>query len=183
MTVLTAPAAGLTDSVVTLRPPSPDAGDAATVDKYVQDQQLDGAWLPDVPLVTGAQLVADWTDGWAARPSRNGPAFVVTVSEQSHFIGVVGLNERDEGVVAISYGIAPRWRGRGLASQAVRLGSRWIASQSGIHRVEARISQDNRAGERVAVNAGFELAETIPPARDTGQATDDLLYVFAQSSS
>lgn len=183
MTILAAPAGGLTDDVVTLRLPSPDAGDVAAVDKYVQDQQLDGAWLPDVPLVTGAQLVADWTDGWAARPSRNGPAFVVTVSEQSRFIGVIGLNERDDGVVEISYGIAPRWRGRGLASQAVRLSSRWIAGQSGIHRVEARISQGDRAAERVAINAGFELAEAIAPVRDTGQAADDLLYVLAQSGS
>jgi RimJ/RimL family protein N-acetyltransferase len=183
MTILRAPAGGLADDVVTLRPPSSDAGDAATVDMYVQDQQLDGAWLPDVPLVTGAQLVADWTNGWAARTSRNGPAFVVTVSEQSRFIGVVGMNKRDDDVVEISYGIAPRWRGRGLASHAVRLSSRWIASQSGIHRVEARIGQGDRAAERVAINADFELAGAIPPVRDTGQASDDLLYVLAQSRS
>ena len=180
MTILKAPAGELTDNVVTLRLPSLDAGDAATADKYVQDQQLDGAWLPDVPLVSGAQLVADWTDGWAARPSRNGPAFVVIISEQSQFVGVVGMKERDDGIVEISYGIAPRWRGRGLASQAVRLGSRWITSQSGVHRVEAQISQDNRAGERVAVNAGFELAEAISPLPDTGQVSDDFLYIMAQ---
>lgn len=183
MTILTVPAGELTDDVVTLRLPSPDAGDVATVDNYVQDQQLDGAWLPDVPLVTGAQLVADWLDGWAGRPSRNGPAFVVTVPEHSSFIGVVGMNERGDGIVEIAYGIAPRWRGRGLASQAVRLGSRWVASQSGVHRVEARIGQDDRAGERVAVNAGFELAEAISPIRGSGQVSDDLLYVLAQSRS
>lgn len=183
MAILTAPAVGLTDDVVTLRVPSPDAGDVATVDTYVQEEQLDGAWLPEVPLVTGQQLVADWLDGWAGRPSRNGPAFVVAVSEHPRFIGVFGMNERDDGAVEISYGIAPRWRGRGLARHAVRLGSRWIASQPGVPRVEARISQGDRASERVAVNAGFELAEAIRPIGGTGQVPDDQLFVLTQSRS
>ena len=83
MTILTAPVGRLADHVVTLRLPSPDAGDVATVDNYIQEEQLDGGWLPDVPLVTGQQLVADWLDGWAGHPSRNGPAFVVTVPQHS----------------------------------------------------------------------------------------------------
>ena len=65
MTILTAPVGRLADHVVTLRLPSPDAGDVATVDNYIQEEQLEGGWLPDVPLVTGQQLVADWLDGWA----------------------------------------------------------------------------------------------------------------------
>jgi len=134
MTILTAPVGRLADHIVTLRLPSPDAGDVATVDNYIQQEQLGGGWLPDVPLVTGRQLVADWLDGWAGRPSHNGPAFVVTVPQHSRFIGVVGMNERDDGNVEISYGIAPRWRGRGLATHAAFLCSQWIASQPGVHR-------------------------------------------------
>ena len=114
MTILTAPVGRLADHVVTLRLPSPDAGDVATVDNYIQEEQLDGGWLPDVPLVTGRQLVADWLDGWAGHPSRNGPAFVVTVPQHSGFIGVIGMNERDDGTVEISYGIAPHRRRRGV---------------------------------------------------------------------
>ena len=53
MTILTAPVGRLADHVVMFRLPSPDAGDVATVDNYIQDEQLEGAWLPDVPLVTG----------------------------------------------------------------------------------------------------------------------------------
>jgi hypothetical protein len=62
MTILKAPASPLTDGVVELRLPSPDAGDIATINRYVEDEQLDGGWLPDVPLVTGEQLVTDWLD-------------------------------------------------------------------------------------------------------------------------
>lgn len=183
MAILTAPAGGLAGDGVTLRVPSAEAGDAAAADKYVRDQQLDGAWLPDVPLVTGAQLVADWTDGWAGRSSRNGPALVVTVPEQPRFIGVIGMDEHDDGAVEISVGIAPRWRGRGLASRAVRLGSRWIAGQPGVRRVQARIGQDDRPSERVAVNAGFKLQEAIAPVSGTGQLSDDFLYVLSPPGS
>ena len=124
--------------------------------------------------------MADWLDGWAGHPSRNGPAFVVTVPQHSRFIGVIGMNERGDGTVEISYGIAPRWRKRGLATHAACLSSQWIASQPGVHRVEARIGQGDRAGERVAVKAGFELATAVRPIPVTGQVPDDLLYVLGQ---
>jgi hypothetical protein len=34
--------------------------------------------------------------------------------------------------------------------------------------------------ERVAVNAGFELANAVRPIPGTGQVSDDLLYVLGQ---
>lgn len=52
MTMLTAPAGTLTDGVVELRLPSLDAGDIETINQYVEDEQLDGGWLPDIPLVS-----------------------------------------------------------------------------------------------------------------------------------
>src|SRR5215469_11040564 len=76
MTVLTAPASSLTDGVVQLRLPSPDAGDVTTINTYVEKKELDGGWLPDVPLVTGERLVEDWLNGWAGirRRRRRGRA-------------------------------------------------------------------------------------------------------------
>ena len=53
-----------------------------------------------------------------------------------------------------------------------------MASQPGVHRVEARIGQGDRAGERVAVKAGFELADPVRPVPGTGQVPDDLRYVL-----
>lgn len=88
MTILTAPSGPLRDDVVEIRLPSTDAGDVATISRYVEDDQLDGGWLPDVPLVPPEQLVADWLDGWAGRRSHNGPTFVVTVPEEPRFVGV-----------------------------------------------------------------------------------------------
>jgi RimJ/RimL family protein N-acetyltransferase len=178
MTILTPPSATLTDGVVELRLPSLDAGDVATITRYIDDDQLDGGWLPDVPLVPAHQLVADWLDAWAGRPSRNGPTFLVTVPGEPRFIGVAGVTERDDLAFDMLYGTAPGWRGRGLASHATKLAAQWVATQPGVHSVEARIDQGQRACERVAVNAGFVLAETIPRYDPDSGDTVELRYIM-----
>jgi hypothetical protein len=49
MTILKAPAGTLTDGVVELRLPSPEVGDITTINRYVEDEQLEGGWLPGCP--------------------------------------------------------------------------------------------------------------------------------------
>ena len=183
MTILTAPAGTLTDGVVELRLPSPDAGDIATINQYVEDDQLDGGWLPDVPLVSGERLVKDWLDCWNGRGSSATFTFVVTVPDEPRFIGVVGIAERDDGAFELSYGTAPDWRGRGLASRATRLAAQWVARQPSVRTVEVLIDEGQRASERVAVNAGFVLADTIPRSDpDTGE-TVQLRFIMDRAAA
>ena len=183
MTILKAPARALTDGVVELRLPSPDAGDVATINQYVEDEQLQGGWLPDVPLVTGEQLVKDWLDCWNGRPSRDATfTFVVTVPDDPRFIGVVGIAEGDDEAFEMTYGTAPSWRGRGLASHATRLAAQWVAKQPGVRTVETLIGQDQRAAERVAVNAGFVLADTINRTDPGTGETVQLRYIMDRPS-
>ncbi|HEX6449738.1 MAG TPA: GNAT family N-acetyltransferase [Trebonia sp.] len=180
MTILRAPAGALTDGVVELRLPSPDAGDIGTINQYVEDEQLDGGWLPDVPLVTGEQLVENWLDCWNGRPSRNGATFtfVVTVSGEPRFIGVVGVTEGDDGAFEMTYGTAPDWRRRGLASRATRLAAQWVATQPSVHTVEVLIDQGQPVSERVAVKAGFVLADTMPRPDPGGGESVQLRYIM-----
>jgi RimJ/RimL family protein N-acetyltransferase len=175
---LTAPADLLTDGVVELRLPSADAGDITAIKKYADDEQLEGGWLPDIPLVPAERVVADWLDGWAGKHSHNGPAFVVTVPDEPRFIGVVGVAEGDEGAIEMFYGTAPGWRGRGLASRATRLAAQWAASQPRVRTVEARIGEGDGAGERVAVNAGFVLFDTIPHFDPATGDTVEMRYIL-----
>jgi len=179
MTILKAPAGTLADDVVELRLPSPDA-DIATINQYVEDDQLDGGWLPDVPLVTGERLVKDWLDCWNGRRVPHGATFtfVVTVPGEPRFIGVVGVAEHDDGAFEMSYGTAPDWRGRGLASRATRLAAQWVARQPSVRTVEVLIDEGQRASERVAVNAGFVLDETLPRS-DPGEGENvQLRYIM-----
>jgi RimJ/RimL family protein N-acetyltransferase len=179
MTHLAALAQSLTDGILTLRLPSPAAGDIDTVRGYIDQDQLDGAWLPGIALIPAEQAIGDWLNGWAGRPSRDGPAFVVTVPDEPRFIGIIGLGDRDGGVIEMVYGIAPRWRGRGLASRATRLAARWVLSLPGVSTVELRIDQDHIASQHVAGNAGFTRAGTVTQfVPGTGQTFEDLRFTL-----
>jgi hypothetical protein len=57
MTSFTAPAQPLTDGVVALRLPSPAAGDIDAVRGYIDQEQLDGGWLPEIPLVSAERAI------------------------------------------------------------------------------------------------------------------------------
>jgi len=79
----------------------------------------------------------------------------------------------------MDYGIAPRWRGRGLASRAARLAGRWAASLPEVRTVELRIDQNHQAGKHVAARAGFVLAGTVRQfVEGTGDTYEDLRYVL-----
>jgi RimJ/RimL family protein N-acetyltransferase len=179
MTHFTAPAQPLTDGLVTLRLPSPAAGDIDAVRGYIEQEQLDGGWLPEVPLVTADQAIGDWLDAWAGRPARNGPTFVVTILGEPRFVGIVGLGDSGEGVVGMIFGIAPRWRRRGLASRSVRLAAQWALSLPGVTVVELRIDQDMLTCQHVAENAGFAVAGIVTQfVPGTGETFEDLRYIL-----
>jgi RimJ/RimL family protein N-acetyltransferase len=166
--------------VVTLRLPSAEAGDVDTVLGYIDHEQLDDGWLPEIPLVSAEQAIGDWLDAWAGRPSRNGPTFVITVAREPR-VGILGVGHRGDGIVEMIYGIAPRWRGRGLASRAVRPAARWALSLPGVITVELRIGKDHTASQHVAVNAGFAVAGTVTQfVPGTGETFEDLRYILEE---
>jgi RimJ/RimL family protein N-acetyltransferase len=165
------PTEPITDGVVTLRAPSADAGDVDAVRSYMSQNQLDGCWLPEIPLVSAEEAVRRWRN--------HGRTLMVTIAGEQRFIGVVGFVGRGPGTVEMIYGIAPRWRRRGLASRAARLAARWAASLPGVTTVELRIGQDHEASQKVAANAGFVRAGTVTQfVPGTGETFEDLRYVL-----
>jgi RimJ/RimL family protein N-acetyltransferase len=81
----------------------------------------------------------------------------------------------------MSYGIAPRWRGRGLASRAARLAGHWALRLPHVITVQLRIGQGHTASQHVAVNAGFVLAGTVTQVvTGTGETFEDLCYVLTR---
>lgn len=81
--------------------------------------------------------------------SANGPTLV----------GSIGFGRHDDGEVEIGYWIAPRYRGRGYAAEAVRAVLRQ-ASSLGHRRIYANHFADNGITVQVLESAGFQ---------DTGQ--------------
>ena len=104
----------------------PVLGDSDAIAGYAgQHGGLDGVWLPSPePGATAARccwLIEDWLARWAGRYSHNGPALMVSVAQSPGLVGQVGFGLRGEAVVELTYGIAPAWRGRGLATRAAKL--------------------------------------------------------------
>ncbi len=179
-----APTEPLTDGAVTLRLPSVAAGDVDAVISYIEEEQLDGGWLPDISLVPAGQAVAGWLASWAGQPGHDNPTFVITVKEDPRFIGIVGFGDRGQGNAEMIYGIAPRWRGWGLASRAARLAARWALNLPGVNTVELRIDQGMSASQHVAVNAGFTVAGTVTQfVPGTGETFEDLRYTLTQPAN
>lgn len=170
----------LTDGVVTVRLPAAEAGDVDAVIRYSKDKgQLDDSWLPMVPNASPEIAVKDWLEGWAGRPSHNGSVLVVTILEAVDFIGIVGFTERANDCVEMIYGIAPRWRRRGLASRAATLGARWALAAPSVAAVELRIGKNAHTSQHVARNAGFRRAGIVSQyVAGTGETFEDLRFIL-----
>ena len=180
-----APRHRLADDRIELRLPEP--ADADVLQRYAtQPDGLDGTW---VPLAAGASLtdcqalVGDWLAGWHNRRSSHGPALIIiiTAADEAALAGEIGLGDRGDGVVELTYGIAPDRRGRGYATRAARLAARWLLREGHASTVELRIDAGNMASQRVAVAAGFTPAGTIRshvPA--TGETYNDLRFIMRQ---
>ena len=72
-------------------------------------------------------------------------------------VGSIGLriDPSDREIAEAGYMVAPAARGRGVATTALRLASRWGLRDLGIARVQLTTHLDNEGSQKVAERAGF----------------------------
>jgi RimJ/RimL family protein N-acetyltransferase len=177
----TAPDHELTDNRVALR--LPVHADAATLHGYVsREGGLDGGWVPLPADATHADceaVVHDWLAGWRNERSFHGPALIITAAGAPALAGLVGLGDRGDRVVELSYGVAPDHRGRGYAASAARLAGQWLLADRHADAVELRIAMDHAVSQRAALAAGFSPAGTVGSHTDpAGEVFEDLRFVL-----
>ena len=156
----------LSDEVIALRPWSrDDAGfmvDAFTdpaIRRY--NGVLDRRGYPAPPLsIAGAEAVIDeFTANWqafATTATPSGVAFAITDARSGDLIGCCGVDDWSKADVAqFGYWIAASARGRGYATRAAILLTRWLF-ELGAARVFLTIVAGNEASVAVARRAGFE---------------------------
>jgi len=154
MTELRFPDPPLADHVVRLRPWSEadvDAACRATLDPLI----------PRFTRVPENQTREDlWRFLEAQEPARTAGealSLVIADAEGDAFLGTISLLrfEQDGRLCQVGYWLA-RWaRGRGVATCAVRLVSRWALTELGVARVALHTDADNDASQRVADRCGF----------------------------
>jgi ribosomal-protein-alanine N-acetyltransferase len=92
---------------------------------------------------------------WELSRAGSGAAFAISEHASDECIGLVTVERRDTDRAELGYWLLPGGRGRGLATRAVRLVSRWTLSQPGVARLELSTSPENTASQRVAERSGF----------------------------
>ena len=175
------PAVPLTDGTVLLR--LPDGRDSAAVYTYGQDPDLEEtAWLPipfPCPLDVAGRTVREFQKGWQGS---HGLTLVIAMPPNDDLRGVLHLSAHTAGVGEIGYGIAPRFRRRGLTTRAVRLVAAWAFAHLGFTRLEIVVTAPGihgLASRRVAEKAGFVyegIRRSHIPA--TSRDYEDPLYVL-----
>jgi len=73
--------------------------------------------------------------------------------ETGGLVGAIELRLGEEG--SIGYWVAPRVRGRGVATRALILLARWAVTEGGVERLVLTTHPENIASQRVAEKAGF----------------------------
>ena len=171
------PGGHLTDGVVRLRPMRPDDVD----DFYALNQ------LPEVintsfgPLVTpevARQRTERVQNDWLA-----GDRAECTIQDAATgaFAGNISLYywARQQREAMLGYSLRPEFRGKGIATRAVNLLSRWAFENVGVVRLIAGTFPENRASQRVLERAGFTregYLKAALPGRD-GSRIDDIRFV------
>jgi RimJ/RimL family protein N-acetyltransferase len=173
------PSPPLSDCLVTLRPWL--ERDVPAIASACQDEDL-AWWLDQVPQPYGesdartyvAMARRGWKEGTHA-------IFAITDADTGAVLGSIGINwlDRDNAVAEIGYWVGREARGRGVATRATRLASRWALTECGTKRLQLRADTRNVASQRVAESAGFRREGVLRSARFNarqGRRVDFVMY-------
>jgi RimJ/RimL family protein N-acetyltransferase len=150
----------LHDEVITLAPLRLDdagphlAGEDAELVRWLNDG-------PGTPHSVEAYLRRA-IDQWAA----GGPklSFGIRVDQGRLLAGTLDIDLALPSLLPreanLAYGLYPAWRGRGLATRAVRLACSYLRERGDIDRAVIRTDPRNRASSAVAERAGFTALAT-----------------------
>jgi RimJ/RimL family protein N-acetyltransferase len=146
----------LGDGSLVLRPWRPE--DVPRVAEICRDSEI-ARWTR-VPSPYTEEHARAWIEqtvrDWDAR--RGEAAFAVEDAAGGPVLAAIGLRllHEEYGVRgSVGYWVAAEARGRGVATGALRLVSRWGLRELGLPRVELVTDPDNVASQRVAEKAGF----------------------------
>lgn len=154
----------LSDGIITLSPLHPDDAEA----HLAGEDQLLVRWL------SGTNGTRDGVTAYLRHCQQQwdtgGPlqAFGIRVGADNVLAGTIDLRWATDnarpGLVPLAYGLYPHYRRRGLATRAVLVACRYVASEGGTHAI-IRVAPDNVASAAVARRAGF-AADTYTYGQD-----------------
>jgi RimJ/RimL family protein N-acetyltransferase len=177
---LTYPEPPLREGEIGLRPW--EDGDLDTMVAICRDPDV--ARFTRVPEPYSEADARAWIDAQPARlEAGEGVTFAITAGGGPP-VGSVGLriDPDDRDIAEAGYMVAPEARGRGLATTALRLASRWGLRDLGLARVQLTTHLVNAASQRVAERAGFRREGVLRSWEEIrGQRVDLVMYSLVGS--
>lgn len=169
------PQNGLRDGEVILRPLGPADADDLHALKNLPDVRARFVRRHERGRVEIERECAGAASAWLA-----GERADLAVLVDGAFAGSISLYyEAPARQAMVGYSMRPEFRGRGVATRAVRMLSAW-AFAAGVRRLVAGTMTDNVASQRVLTKAGFER-EGIQRSRfdgPDGERLDDVTHVL-----
>ncbi|NKZ03680.1 GNAT family N-acetyltransferase [Actinomadura latina] len=156
--------------------------DAGTLIEVIRAGE--GFLPPNFPTVLEAEPIAWFLQEGVHKVQHFGLGIHLAVTERytGDLIGTIGLFKVDWSHLTseVGYGMRSGARGRGYATEALRLVSDWALHDCGLFRVELRAMVTNHASVRVAEKAGY-LREGVARGaeRDADGASRDMI-VFSR---
>jgi RimJ/RimL family protein N-acetyltransferase len=144
---LAVPDPPLGDSLVSLRPP--DERDIAAIERGAHDADVIRAF--GRPSMSGEQLLELNRSRW----ERGEAATFAICDAVGSCVGHVFVNLSGERRGSVGYWLLPEARGKGLASRALKLVSRWALRDLALIRLVLLTEPSNRQSRRVAEANGF----------------------------
>jgi [ribosomal protein S5]-alanine N-acetyltransferase len=170
---LTYPEPPLGDGAVALRPWEP--GDLEAMVTICRDPDV--ARYTRVPDPYSKADARAWMDAQPARLAEGDGVALAIVEGGGAAVGSVGLrvDPSDRDIAEAGYMVAPAARGRGVATTALRLVSRWGLRDLDLARVQLSTHVDNAASQRVAERAGFRREGVLRAWEEIRGARIDLV--------
>lgn len=107
--------------------------------------------------------------------SGTGYSFAVAPTGQDVAVGQVGLWPGPDGRASVGYWIGPQHRGRGFATAALALVSRWGLGLDGVHRLELYVEPWNEGSWRAAERVGYRREGLLRSWQAVGDERRDML--------
>jgi RimJ/RimL family protein N-acetyltransferase len=128
----------------------------------------------DVLAICGTERRADWADGYPTEGDREVASLLLASAyDGTEHLGHRQVVDRASGLViggigffggpgpdrevSVGYGVAPEWRGRGLATEALTAMLGYACASGLVRRVVADTEADHTASRRVMEKAGMAL--------------------------
>jgi len=165
-TELASPGQPLGDGVVELR--LIGTGDLNMLERAARD--------PEISQRFGLSKPSEYLAGYqnAARDGTGAALAIRDVGGECY--GLVTIEVRPSRRAEVGYWLLQEGRGRGRATRALRLVSRWALSQPRVARLELSTFPENTASQRVAERTGFQREGVLRSYQEIGGLCEDAVF-------